>query len=684
MSLTPAGDTGQQGPVQPCDRRNRQIGHTLRYNTPELDAFHRGRAEPEMMIDYNVSDHWSPDDPDWLKALVSCLDRRHGVSAILPLTVIVSEIADWVQLASGVDAWTPRPNRKSLRLDVEESIGAVGSSLRMQIAAPLTAFESAFSRLISSPRGILEHPPGTRTDEIWNAVSSSATDLISALTADDAVRASWDDLVATAQNRTLARREYRPIAELLFEQLRERGHEAEEIFRGLESIVAYGRDPDGVPLGDMDTPLDVRLANAHTFVGTPAQEEPTVVWLGYKGRVHPSFEAGRVCFYDAHWAVPNAEPGRFEFAHKAELWELVQHGYTFRVAEFVDKESDVDTIVRVDLGPTTIAGAVDRAIETVDVIMSVSIHRGGGIRPRLAQFEVLRSGRHVGGGAHMVRKETGFPDDTYGAGITSKAIEQHGPLIAEALAREELPRFLAAAIEVQTTADHPFSRDMALRQPSEADVSSVIPLTDRVVQHVAAHAAMSPDALLSILAERWAHTRWLTDLQRAAGMCLLGGDGLNELRDELVSKWMSEHPDEPWLLFLADRAADFLSLCRVEHERAWIVRLFLSISSHAVYRTLVEEYRAEGSFLDARRRRVRNALVHGNPTSFAIVQSVREYAEFVSGAALHLALESFAEGSPPAIALAERSEEIIAMNSGQDGATYWRERVAREGWSARG
>lgn len=87
-----------------------------------------------MMIDYNVSDHWSSDDPDWLKSLVSSFDRRHGVSAVLPLTVIVSKIAEWVQLASGVDAWRPGPNRDSLRLDVEESIGVIGPSLRTQIA----------------------------------------------------------------------------------------------------------------------------------------------------------------------------------------------------------------------------------------------------------------------------------------------------------------------------------------------------------------------------------------------------------------------------------------------------------------------------------------------------------------------------------------------------------------------
>lgn len=75
------------------------------------------------MIDYNVSDHWSADDPDWLKALVSSLDLHHGLSTILPLTTTVSEISEWVQLASGSEAWKPGPNRTSLRLDLLHANG---------------------------------------------------------------------------------------------------------------------------------------------------------------------------------------------------------------------------------------------------------------------------------------------------------------------------------------------------------------------------------------------------------------------------------------------------------------------------------------------------------------------------------------------------------------------------------
>lgn len=77
-----------------------------------------------MMIDYNVSDHWSGDEAAWVKSLVSSLDRRHGRSSVLPVTVMAEEILSWVALASGPDAWRKSANRDSLQLDVAESIAA--------------------------------------------------------------------------------------------------------------------------------------------------------------------------------------------------------------------------------------------------------------------------------------------------------------------------------------------------------------------------------------------------------------------------------------------------------------------------------------------------------------------------------------------------------------------------------
>ncbi|MFC6155646.1 hypothetical protein [Kribbella jiaozuonensis] len=630
------------------------------------------------MIDYNVSDHWSADDPDWLKSLVSSLDRRHGAGTIQPLTVIVAEILGWLELASGTDAWTKTANRDSLRLDLEESMDALGNSLRTHVATPLAQFTAAFTKLIGAHKSILAQSPGTRTDAAWTDLTMTAKDLLEALDADASACASWDDLVAAAMDRTLAGQEHRPIANLLFDQLHRRGLDAERSFRNLVSLMAFGRDPSDSPLIRRDLPLEQRITNARTYLGTPAEIEPVVVWLGYQGDNWMHLSAGRVSFMSAHWAVPNAEPAGQNFEHKSELSELVRDGRLFKVAKFVDEKSDVDFLVRVDLGTTTSAGALNRAIDIVDTILNVSIHNSGGARPHLAQHAILSSGRPATRSFLTARRETGFPDDRYGADITARAIEEHGLRIAEALAREELPRFLAAALEVQTAADQPFSRNMALRKPSDADIRSVIPLADRVVQHVAAYAALDPKYLFKLLGERWPHARWLADVQRAVGMCLLGVGDRRPLLTELTEEWFAQKPPRPWILFAADRSDDLLSVCRIESERGWINRMLASVTDHAEYSALIETHATEQVVLEARRSRVRNALVHGNPSSFAIVDSVREYAEFLSGTALALGLESYIDATAPDAVFAARTDEFTSIQTGLDAASYWRAQLAAE------
>ena len=113
-------------------------------------------------------------------------------------------------------------------------------------------------------------------------------------------------LTATAQNRALQGREYRPIAELLFDQLRRRGLSAEQTFRQLVSTMAFGLSPEDRRIDRKVVSLEERTANARVIACTPAKVEPIVVWLGYQGRVSWHLSAGRVTFMDAHWAVPNA------------------------------------------------------------------------------------------------------------------------------------------------------------------------------------------------------------------------------------------------------------------------------------------------------------------------------------------------------------------------------------------
>ena len=96
----------------------------------------------------------------------------------------------------------------------------------------------------------------------------------------------------------------------------------------------------------------------------------------------------------------------------------------------------------------------------------------------------------------------------------------------------------------------------------------------------------------------------------------------------------------------------------------------------ATYDELIREYTAEVTVLEARRQPARNGLVHGNPTNFPIVESVREYATFLSSSALMLEIESYLENGQPRKALESRSPEAIAMQSVQDAVTYWRRQLA--------
>jgi hypothetical protein len=171
-----------------------------------------------------------------------------------------------------------------------------------------------------------------------------------------------------------------------------------------------------------------------------------------------------------------------------KLGGLVRAGH---LVKFVDDESDVDFLVRVDLGETTSAGALNRAADVVNTILDVSIHNSGGDRPHLAQHAIMRSGRVNAYGRGKSRGRDGLHRRSVRRRDHRRAIEEHGLSIAEALAREELSRFVAAAVEAKTAADRPFSRDMSVRKPSEGDIRTVVPLADRVIQHVAAHAAVA-------------------------------------------------------------------------------------------------------------------------------------------------------------------------------------------------
>lgn len=629
-----------------------------------------------MMIDYKVRDDWPADEPRWMKSLVSSLDRRHRSRELLPLPVIVQEILNWVALASGEEAWKMGANRESLKADLKQSIVSLGSKTKSLFDSFNTQFERALAALSDSPKAVRTQAAGTRTAAVWIDVTTTGEALLSELGSDAALGACWNDLVEAANATNLERLEHHAIADLMFEQLQLRGHEPQEVFNAVIRMLAYGSSPDDYGIEVTPLSAEDRLAGAEEILLALPNEQDVVVWLGYRGgAVDFSVQAGQVTFMQASWFVPNTKPGRQDFAYKDELAKIVDAGM-FRVAELVTESSEVDMLARVDLGRTTLAGAVARAESVVSALLNISIHRSGGVRPVLSQTVVM-SGGEVGGQSWTHGGTTQVDDDYYGRNITSKAIESFAPKLGVALASNPLPMYLAAAVEAQTAADMPHSRERMMQRPGEADMRAAVPLEDRVVQHVAAHAGIPPSKLFELLLQHWADARWNSDMDTAVRICLLGSGPNRQKVEELQGKLYASSSTSPWLVFVANNEATLLDLCRVESEKAWVKRMLRSVSDPTVYSDLISKYEEQKKVLAARRTRTRNALVHGNPVDFQVVESVNPLASFLSREALWVGLDSFVTGvSVPAILENEVQTRLVPLLNGTSVADYWRRRAS--------
>lgn len=635
-----------------------------------------------MMIDYHVWDDWPDGDPTWLKALVSSLYRgERRVETTLPLGCAVQEILEWVELASGPEAWAKAANRESLIRDYHQSADALGASLSTLLKTSTKTLSSALSSLNQNKNNkdkhgnvILKRPPGSRTDPAWTGVENACQNVLAELVTDAAVNASWDDLVSIVQSPMVQRGEHRWAADVLFEQLRLRQCDAKAIFREIVNMLAYGRSANDFPFTENTLSVADRLDAAGAIALTTPPEEEVVVWLGYAGGRVDYVVAGSVTFMDAHRYGPNADADRHDFIGKDELAEL-RRASMFSVAERVDQLSDVDLLARVELGITPVSGAIERAEAMVDALLSISVHWSGGARPFRTQSAVFHNGQWRE--SRRRPRQTALTDDYHGFNLTHTAITECAPALGAVLATRDLPRYLTAAVEMQTAADLPSSREQMFRTSLDVDIRGVIPLEDRVVQHVAAYAGFTPNELFERLTHRWPHSRWESDVYRATSLSLLG-DGPNHTRIlQLRGQFYAPNAPKPWLVFVADNAKELTSLCRVESESSWVERILCSVSDPVEYHALIKEYEAEAGIISSRRARVRNALVHGNPASMEVVSTIADISSYSSSYALRVGLESFTTGDTVAAILDREQAEQDSLRAEVSVADYWHNQAAK-------
>ncbi len=463
------------------------------------------------------------------------------------------------------------------------------------------------------------------------------------------------------------------MVDLLHAQIQLRHLNADAVLSDVAHLLA--QDLRGLPFDDeaeRPLPPEKRLEVAERMLLEPAKIEDIVVWLGYRGvRLTEPINGGRVSFMDAAWYIPNARPDGPDFPYKTELEHIVENS-SLRYPELVNEEPTVELLVRVDLAKTTAAGARELATGIAEAVLDVSTHWSGGTRPYQTECYVLQNGRltlqSLGGGPGKAF------DDPLGRIMTGDAIKGYASSLITALETNTLPIYLKAALEAQTSADQPYSREKMSARVTETENRAVIPLEDRVVQHIAAYATMPPEDFFDKLIAWWPAARWEGDVYRATTMSLMSL-GENRARcDQLKRLLYSSGPASPWLVLVADHAQEITDLCMVESHKAWVGRVLASVNDAQTYADLCNEYAQEAQIIAERRTRARNALVHGNPIGTRVVESVTEFSRFLSQTAIRAGLESFMTGQSTRTILDASNDKNNFLAQGMSVADYWRQR----------
>ncbi len=463
------------------------------------------------------------------------------------------------------------------------------------------------------------------------------------------------------------------MVDLLHAQLELRRRDADAVLSGVAHLLAQDLGGRGLPVEDGTKqllPPDKRVEFAEKLLLEPAKIEDIVVWLGYRGvRLTEPMGGGRVAFMDAAWYIPNARPDGPDFPFKAELEHIVENS-SLRYPELIDEEPTVELLVRVDLAKTTATGARELATGIAEAVLDVGTHWSGGTRPYQTECYILQDGHlTVQSWSGGTRKAI---DDPHGRIAIGDAIKDYASSLFSALETNTLPIYLKAALEAQTSADQPYSRGKMSSRVTDVENRALIPLEDRVVQHIAAYAMMAPEDFFEELIAWWPAARWEADVHRATTMSLMS-IGENQARcDQLKRKLYSSGPTSPWLVFVADHAKEISNLCKVESDKAWVTRVLASVDDTQAYAELHNEYTQEAQIIAERRKRARNAIVHGNPIEVQAVDSVTEFSRFLSQTAIRVGLESFMTGQSVRMIVDAENDKNNYLER-KSVADYWRQ-----------
>jgi hypothetical protein len=583
----------------------------------------------------------------WLLSVAEVLPLPHRSPRPYTVGEAVAELGAYAQAIDSTK-WKKSPadkNRESLRAEIQAQSVKLGERLRF-LLTPLLG--------------------DLHDDSDQNAAIATVARFAEAWHSEDAIASSFEDLCDAAKDSRTTGDALRSLAANLAAQIGPAAHGSFSPLSNAADALAKTED-DSARRSEtpMPTPLTEarRLEMAKTAL-MDAPEGQVTVWLVYYRATLSGMRAvaGPMTFLRPEWALPNAfGDGQQHFAERAELQELrTQVRWLDQLHDEALKMENRLVLVRIDLGERQFAGAIEEARRRIDAVLSVAVKAGGVSWQSAGADTVLLNGIVRSSAIRLnLRNNPEFVDE-YGMEATAEALTSVAEQLGDALASQPMPEDLVEALislrEARMT-DHRDIRFYGAR-PTTPRVATA--LEDHAMELIASLLDVHPEELAITLQKHETLLRADREVATQLTAPFHGAwaeerhEGRDELQREIVA-YRNGH-SEVSIAKAVDRERKIRALPMSDLQRADFENALAICTKPELEQGLLDETWRRTSVLRARHRRVRNAVSHGLPLDRTTLNSVRDYAESTSVAALDIALTWFKSGEKGATLL-EREKD---------------------------
>lgn len=596
--------------------------------------------------------------PDWVESLSSILEVREGHNnfALSPLE-LAAELTAWSEHARK-EAWNARVNFTSLLAEIDSTRATYQLGTEEE-----RLLETLRTRFLESEGA---HPGSQERVEVVDAARALRAHLVTT----EAVRDEFARLAEAAKRPEIGSRRLLAMRDLLDDQLRERGADPHALMWVPGTL--QGTDPSA-----KSHSLESRLEQAASELVRESRTGQCVVWLEFSNASVNSFlEAGPVTFFEARWTVFNAiDKNGQEFPGRASLRSYLGDTDKKNLEAY---HADDIVIARVDLGNRGSRGAYEDALALVAAFVDVAVARARGRswRPR-GYAKVVMDDDAFGG---VQRFE---PFDTSKAELHRAVgweLGKWAQILAPAITSGPLPNLLREALRLHASSSVVEEQDIGLMESTrETSQRTATAIDDQVMELVLSIGGSVREWLLPSIDQHRVHDMWQNEIGTTVSGALARLSRTNRARWLDLKGDLESRDGEFGTVLNLGRAmaveTELVSAFTNAHERETAARTLRSLHSSNEFDRIYEDLVVENRMTASRNRRVRNAIVHGNPATRSVVDRSRSYSRYCTWIAIDWALNAHIQGVDfgdfVTKRTAARTEMQVRFAAGEDWPSIW-------------